>query len=1006
MKKLFTLFLGILISNIAFSQIDFTISEESGDINDQVSIEVRVSDFEDVATFQFSINWDPTVAEFVSIQNISTDLPEFSDDSFGDPSLPSIDPGELAVIWNPSNTQNISINENDHLLFTLVLELTGSECETTIVNMSDTPREIEFTDNNGVVYDVTSDDGSASIDGADCGGSGQIDLTISDESSASGDNQCVSVFVDGFFEIVNTEIGVIWDADELENASLINSALPGAQVVPLNGTLRLLWQAPNLDMPLTLTDGTKLFDLCYDVIAPSGTSACVTIGDLTNPTPFETSFSNFDEEIIPYTVDDGCITVQGGSTDVTFYYDAQDIVLGTNVCIPVRVRNFDNIASFQYAMEFDDDILTYTGLSNLNTDIGVLEDFFGIIDPGVLAVFWSDPTTLGQDLDDGTILFEVCFDVTGDCDETIELDFTGAVNEGIEVTNGNVETVPAVFESNTLTIICPCEITLVSGQSNDVSCNGGSDGQLSVSADGGNGNYTYSWSNNDSGATISGLEAGFYTVSVDDGGACMTSMTFEVNEPNAISIGSTVVDETTNCNGTINTNVIGGTGMYTYAWSDGGGDTPNRTNLCKGDYTVTVTDENMCTETSTFTIDPAPMQIVDVTINNVTCNGGNDGSIVLDITGGCAPYSVSPSLTELSAGNYMVTITDAATPPNEIVQSYPVTEPDPIVITLDNIVDTDITNNGEVNVTVSGGTPMYSYNWSPNGENTEDISGLSSGSYTLQVTDENGCVVTSETFVVGTSEIIVEISLTDFNGFSNDCAGECNGMLTADVIASNGNVNYTLDGEAVTLPIMDLCAGDYTLGYFDEDGLEGSALFTITEPDALMATVDLVSECSDGTNGEATVTVTGGVETYEYEYSGSTETGNNPVMLEDGTNTVVITDANGCQVSAQFEIEECPDVDPGDDCYNGSVVMTPNTDGSNDLFVISCLENTDNTLYVYDRFGRTVYTQNSYDNTWGGLDTNGVELPENGYMWVLEVISSEGIREVYKGTVTILRTSY
>ena len=163
-------------------------------------------------------------------------------------------------------------------------------------------------------------------------------------------------------------------------------------------------------------------------------------------------------------------------------------------------------------------------------------------------------------------------------------------------------------------------------------------------------------------------------------------------------------------------------------------------------------------------------------------------------------------------------------------------------------------------------------------------------------------------------------------------------MLTAEVIASNGDVSYTLDGEPVTLPLMNLCAGAYTLEYTDENGLVGATAFSITEPEALAAEVEIVSECSDGTNGEVVVTVTGGVEMYEYEYSGSTEATNNPIMLEDGTNTVVVTDANGCQVSTQFELDLCIE-EPSGECFEASVIMTPNTDGSNDFFVISCLEN-------------------------------------------------------------------
>ncbi len=992
------------MTNIAFSQISISISDETGNMNEEVSIEVRVSDFIDVASFQFSINWDPSVAEFSAIENISTDVPELDIEDFGTPAQPSIDPGELAVIWNPSNAQNSTINEDDHLLFTLVLQLVGNECDNTIVNLSNTPREIEFTDNNGFVYDVTSNDGSAGINGAGCGGgSDQIDLTISDLSAASGTSQCLEVFVDGFFEIVNAEIGILWDGSLLDNASLENSALVGAQAVVLDESIRVLWQAPNLDAPLTLADGTKLFDLCYDVIAPSGSEACVTIGDLDSPTTFETSFSNFEEEIIPYTVDDGCILVQGGSTDVTFYYDDQELILGSNSCVPIRARNFNDIASFQYAMEFDTDLLTYTGVDNLNGDLPIFADFFGIVDDGVLAVFWNDPTTNGVDLANETVLFEICFDVAGNCDETTQIDFTGNLNGGIEVTNGDVESIPFVFESNTLTITCPCEVNLITSQSNDVSCNGGNDGQLSVSADGGNGNYTYEWSNDQSGATISGLEAGSYTVSVDDGETCVTSVTFMVNEPDAITIGSAVMNETADCDGSIALSVNGGTGVYTYNWSDNGPNSPNRNDLCKGDYSVTITDENDCEESASFTVDPAPMSILDFTINNVSCNGGNDGSIDFDMAGGCPPYNFSPSITDLAAGNYMITITDSSTPPNEIVQSYSISEPDPIVITLDNIMDTDLTVNGAINVTVTGGTGTYTYNWMPGGQDTEDISGLSSGTYTLEVRDENDCVVSSEGFTVGSSVVLVELNLTDYNGFSNDCAGECNGMVTADILLSNGTVSYTLNGSPVSLPIMDLCAGDYTLGYTDENGLTDSQDFTITEPDALSVTVSIVSECSNGNDGEVLVNVEGGVVDYEYEYSGSTETSNNPTMLQDGLNTVVVTDGNGCQVSEQFDIEACDDDGP---CFEGNTIMTPNADGSNDVFVISCLDNTDNTLLVFDRFGRTVYSQANYDNTWTGVHSNGGDLPENGYMWVLEVITTEGLREVYQGTVTILRNSY
>jgi gliding motility-associated-like protein len=169
----------------------------------------------------------------------------------------------------------------------------------------------------------------------------------------------------------------------------------------------------------------------------------------------------------------------------------------------------------------------------------------------------------------------------------------------------------------------------------------------------------------------------------------------------------------------------------------------------------------------------------------------------------------------------------------------------------------------------------------------------------------------------------------------------------------------------------------------------------------LVGIVDTVL-CSNGDDGSITVSAEGGVSPYAFNWGefGSGATVNN---LEAETQyAVVITDANGCEMMlSNIEVEECIQAD----CFVGSEVLTPNGDAYNEYFKIACADDVDGDLHVYDRWGKEVYFQQSYDNTWFGLDNDGNELIEGGYMWVLSVNSIDG-RNYYKGSVTILRDSY
>jgi gliding motility-associated-like protein len=293
--------------------------------------------------------------------------------------------------------------------------------------------------------------------------------------------------------------------------------------------------------------------------------------------------------------------------------------------------------------------------------------------------------------------------------------------------------------------------------SNDVSCNGGNDGSATVTGSGGSGTLTYTWTpGNLTGATQNALTAGTYTVQVADAGGCTNSTTVTINEPSAIAISQgTIVPATCGASdGAATVNVSGGAGGFTYLWSPVGGSTATASNIPAGNYTVDVEDQNGCTASLALVVTNAGGPTVTIASStDVTCFGGNDGTATASATGGAAPYtySWSPSggsnqlATGLSAGTYTVTVTDNTS----CVGSTTVTISEPAAM---NVVETIIPANcgsadGSISVVAAGGTPAYTYSWTPGGSTASSITGLTPGNYSVTVTDQAGCS-TSENYVV------------------------------------------------------------------------------------------------------------------------------------------------------------------------------------------------------------------------------------------------------------------
>jgi large repetitive protein len=477
----------------------------------------------------------------------------------------------------------------------------------------------------------------------------------------------------------------------------------------------------------------------------------------------------------------------------------------------------------------------------------------------------------------------------------------------VTVTDANGCTVQA-----TVTITQPPAITLTPTQTN-VLCNGGTTGSASVTATGGTGTYTYSWApSGGTGSSATGLGAGTYTVTVSSPAGCTATQTYNITAPPALT--STGSQTNVLCNGgstgSASVSVSGGVGPYTYAWAPTGGTAATATGLSATSYTVTFTDANGCTGTRTFTITQPPALTASTSFTQATCNMSN-GSASVSVSGGVGPYTYlwTPSggtgatATGLAANTYTVTYTDA----NGCTGTASVTVPNAAAPTATITATTNVScfggNNGSATVAASGGTGPYTYAWSPIGGTGATGTNLTAQSYTVVVTDANGCTTSATTVI--TQPIAVTASASSSPVL---CNGGSTGSATVTPGGGVGPYTYAwapTGGTAATA--TGLNANTYTVTVTDANGCTTTATTTVTQPTALTATAASSPVlCNGGSTGSATVTPAGGTAPYTYSWAPTGGTAATATGLTAQGYTVTVTDANGCTVTATTTVTQPP----------------------------------------------------------------------------------------------------
>jgi len=401
-----------------------------------------------------------------------------------------------------------------------------------------------------------------------------------------------------------------------------------------------------------------------------------------------------------------------------------------------------------------------------------------------------------------------------------------------------------------------------------------------------------------------------YLISVTDFFGCVHEDTLTINvnpQPAANLLAVTPVSCQSNNDGTAAVFGTGGASPYSYSWPNGSNSAVQFA-LGQGAYIVTVTDANLCTDTITVNVDgPTPIDFGAV-VSDISCSGQSDGSISISPSGGNMPYTISwsngsssNSLSSLSAGQYTITITDASNCSNDT--TFSIIEPLPIVASITNTSDESCpgASNGSITAVASGGTMPFSYAWS-NGGSGMLLAGISGGTYTVTITDAGGCTaIASGSVATQPSSIVVA-----FNGVTDVlCNGGMNGAATA--IASGGNTPYTYawSGGQSTAMLSGVVAGTYTVVATDAVGCQATNTVNINEPTAINSSISGVSNasCANASDGQATLNVSGGIAPYTYLWDDGSTNASNTTLLA-GTNSVIVTDANGCMDTSMVTITE------------------------------------------------------------------------------------------------------
>lgn len=427
-------------------------------------------------------------------------------------------------------------------------------------------------------------------------------------------------------------------------------------------------------------------------------------------------------------------------------------------------------------------------------------------------------------------------------------------------------------------------------------------------------NFTYLWTTYD-GNIVTGANTlypsvnleGTYTlkiVNTQNGCISYDSMIVTQSLPVTANINQTnPVYCAGGSNGSATVTAGGGSQNYTYNWSNGKL-TPSITGLSAGVYTVTVTDSEGCTATSSATISQLVLS-ANVNVMPQTIPGVNNGSATVIGAGGTSPYSakwsngaMTTTINNLAPGSYTVTLTDAQG--CTVVKTANVNAANCILN--GTISGTNVScfgsNNGTATINLSSFLNPITYAWS-NGGAAKTVTGLAPGTYTVTATDGSGCQVTQTIQITGPQQLLASI----VSQSNVHCPGTADGSITAGATGGTQPYTYLWSNNSSSASISNLNPGTYTLTVTDAKSCTNTMSAQVSSPSPITITVVQKTDvsCPNGNTGAVSVSVAGGIPPYKYFWSNGSTTA---VIsgLTPGNYTLTVTDNNDCPKSLSAAI--------------------------------------------------------------------------------------------------------
>jgi len=457
-------------------------------------------------------------------------------------------------------------------------------------------------------------------------------------------------------------------------------------------------------------------------------------------------------------------------------------------------------------------------------------------------------------------------------------------------------------------VIQPAELISDVLSVTDVTCYGGNDGAINLDVSGGTSPYDYEWSNDCVNQDPTDIFAGNYLVTISDSHGCIIYDNAVVYEPDDIALSELEILHVS-CfgysDGEISFEIVGGTSPYSCEWSNGA-TSQDITGLIADTYTVTITDANNCLKVESLTVNQPDILTSDISSEDVLCYGGSSGSIILVPDGGTFPYEFQWSNgdnvqnpEDLPIGVYNVTITDSHS--CSTTNSIEIFQPEELVSEITSTVDNVCfgASDGSIDLSVSGGTVPYEYEWS-NSSEEEDLIDITAGEYQVTITDSHNCTTYNTAIINQPNQI--ELSYVDITHIS--CYNDSDGAI--DIEISGGAEPYECEWSngAITQDLNSLSAGIYELTITDNENCIKIESLEVTQPDLLESSINVNDVmCYGGNDGSVDLFVTGGTLPYTYIWSNGAEIEDVSGLIADNY-SVTVVDSHACAIYDYVEITQ------------------------------------------------------------------------------------------------------